>query len=232
MGTSNGTKTVTEGQAGPDTTADEHGGKDQGGKDQGGEDQEDLILRVLGKQEIPIADLARDREQGSGEELRAQILALYDEFRPRLYRYMRSMHLGREHAEEVIQETFMRFATKRLEGCDIENQQGWVVRVAHNLALDLLKRERKAGVPAEGLNLLIENRADPALSPEDMYLQKEQFEIMKKALSGMKPQHRYCFRLRVEGLHYKDIGTTLGISEQRAAFIVKQVAMRLAAICG
>jgi RNA polymerase sigma-70 factor (ECF subfamily) len=227
MGTSNGTKTVTEGRAGPDTTADEQGGEDQGGKDQAG-----IILRVLGKQEIPTADLKRDREQAPGDELRAQILALYDEFRPRLYRYMRSMHLGREHAEEVIQETFMRFATKRLEGCDIENEQGWVVRVAHNLALDLLKRERKAGVPAEGLNLLIENRADPALSPEDMYLQKEQFEIMKKALSGMKPQHRYCFHLRVEGLHYKDIGTTLGISEQRAAFIVKQVAMQLAAICG
>jgi RNA polymerase sigma-70 factor (ECF subfamily) len=55
---------------------------------------------------------------------------------------------------------------------------------------------------------------------------------MKSALEALKPKHRQCFEMRVQGFAYKDISLALGISEQRAAFVVKQVAVRLAAICG
>lgn len=161
-----------------------------------------------------------------------RILDLYDEYRPRLYRYLRSMSLRRDWAEEVIQETFMRLTAKLLEKDDIENVQGWVVRVAHNLAVDVFKKERGEVVTDEAINFLMKNRADPSLSPEEAYSQNEQSIQMKLALSALKPQHRECFQMRAHGFRYKDIGLALGISEQRAAFVVKQVAVRLAAICG
>lgn len=163
---------------------------------------------------------------------REKILALYDEFRPRLFRYMRSMNLGRDQADEVIQETFMRLTAELLKENRIENIQGWIVRVAHNLAIDLLKKERGQVIASENAAFLIENRVDPALSPEDAYSKKEQSRRMKSALSALNPQHRQCFQMRAQGLRYRDIGLALGISEQRAAFVVRQVAVRLAAECG
>jgi len=179
--------------------------------------------------------LSGSKEWVSGQrrlsgDLRENILALFDEYRPRLFRYMRSMNLGRDQAEDVIQETFMRLATELLKRDDIENVQGWIVRVAHNLAADLLRKERGPVMTAENASFVIENRADPGLSPEEAYSKKEQSRRMKIVLSTLKPQHRQCFQMRTQGFRYKDIGLALGISEQRAAFVVKEVAVRLAVI--
>ncbi|HEY1742003.1 MAG TPA: sigma-70 family RNA polymerase sigma factor [Granulicella sp.] len=167
-----------------------------------------------------------------GDSREAFILALYDEYRPRLYRYMQSMQLGRDHADEVIQETFMRLTMELLKENKIENVQGWIVRVAHNLAINVLKKERGTVVNDEARSFVMENRADPALSPEETYANKEQFKLMRTVLSSLKPQHRQCFQMRAQGFPYKDIGLALGFSEQRAAFVVKQVAVRLAAVYG
>ena len=167
--------------------------------------------------------------QSSGDA-QQRIMALYDEYRPRLYRYLRSMNLRRDWAEEIIQETFMRLTAKLLKADDIENVQGWIVRVAHNLGVDVLKKERSSIPTDEGTSSLITNRADPALSPEEAYLRNERFKKLNAAVLALKPQHRQCFQMRAHGFRYKDIGVALGISEQRAALIVKQVAVRLAAM--
>jgi len=171
-------------------------------------------------------------QPGLSPDAQQRILTLYDEYRPRLYLYLRSMSLGRDWAEEVIQETFMRLTAKLLQKDDIENVQGWVVRVAHNLAMDVFKKERGEVGADESIAFLIKNRADPSLSPEEAYSKNEQSTQMRLALMALKPQQRECFQMRAHGFRYKEIGLALGISEQRAAFVVKQVAVRLAAICG
>jgi RNA polymerase sigma-70 factor (ECF subfamily) len=180
----------------------------------------------------PSANERAEECSSEPSDPRARILALYDEFRPRLYRYMRSMHLGQDQADEVIQETFMRLTAELLKRNQIENVPGWIVRVAHNLAIDLMKREQGPVVATESAAFLIGNRVDPSLNPEDAYAKKEQSWRMTNALSTLNPQHRQCFQMRAQGLRYRDIGLALGISEQRAAFVVKQVAVRLATICG
>jgi RNA polymerase sigma-70 factor (ECF subfamily) len=184
------------------------------------------------------ADDAEAAENWAGSQskptvrARDRILELYDEFRPRLFRYLRSLHLRPDQVDEVIQETFMRLTMQLLKETEIENIQGWIVRVAHNFALTLQKKERRSMVRSEGETFAIENRPDLALSPEEAYSSKEQFKHMNEVLSRLKPQHRQCFQMRAQGLRYKDIGHALGMSEQRAAFVVKQVAVQLAAICG
>ena len=115
-----------------------------------------------------------------GDSREAFILALYDEYRPRLYRYMQSMQLGRDHADEVIQETFMRLTMELLKENKIENVQGWIVRVAHNLAINVLKKERGTVVNDEARSFVMENRADPALSPEETYANKEQLKLIDR----------------------------------------------------
>jgi RNA polymerase sigma-70 factor (ECF subfamily) len=160
------------------------------------------------------------------------ILPLYDEYRPRLYRYMRSMQLGPEEAEEIVQETFMRLTIEFRKGGELENVRGWIVRVAHNLAVNLLKKENGRIVDADSRPAEMRNLVDPSSGPEETYSKQERSRLMHLTLSGIKPQHRQCFQMRAQGLTYKEIGLAMGISGQRAALLVKQVGVRLAATCG
>jgi RNA polymerase sigma-70 factor, ECF subfamily len=189
---------------------------------QAGRTQQEVVTSD-GKDIAGLADASDPREQ---------ILALYDEYRPRLFRYIRSMSLDRDQAEEVIQETFMRLTTELLRETDVDNVQGWIVRVAHNLAVDALKRRARDGMGNSESSVVLESRIDPTLNPEEAYSKKEQARCMEVALATFSEQQRNCFHMRVQGFRYKDIGLAFGISEQRAAFVVKQVAVRLAAICG
>jgi RNA polymerase sigma-70 factor (ECF subfamily) len=162
-----------------------------------------------------------------------QIIELYDKFRPRLLRYIQNMYLSREQAEEVIQETFMRLTTEFMQKSDIANVQGWIVRVAHNQAVDLIKKKERDSTHFCALSPVhLATSVDPSWSPEEKCLKKEQIEQIEAALLNLNPQKRQCYNMRVQGFRYRDIGLALGISEQRAALIVKQVSVRLAAICG
>jgi len=62
--------------------------------------------------------------------------------------------------------------------------------------------------------------------------EKEQRQAIETTLLRFTPKQQQCFHMRAEGFRYKDIGLALGISEQRAAFIVKQVIVRLTTIFG
>jgi RNA polymerase sigma-70 factor, ECF subfamily len=162
-----------------------------------------------------------------------QIIELYDKFRPRLLRYIQSMYLSREQAEEIIQETFMRLTTEFMQKSDIANVQGWIVRVAHNQAVDLIKKKERDSTHFCRLSPVhLATSVDPSWNPEEKCLKKEQIKQIEAALLNLDPQKRQCFNMRVQGFRYRDIGLALGISEQRVALIVKQVSVRLAAICG
>jgi len=198
------------------------------------------LLRTFGAEDRTLDTIGNllEREEQHVEQqslnarLEGQILALYDEYRPRLFRYIRSMNLNRDQAEEVIQETFTRLTTRLLKEDDIDNMQGWIVRVAHNYAVDVLKKNVRDSSGTADHTFTIENRVDPTPNPEEAYSRKEQLRRMETALSALTPRERQCFQLRAQGFGYREIGMTFGISEQRAALIVKQVAVRLAATCG
>jgi RNA polymerase sigma-70 factor (ECF subfamily) len=168
-------------------------------------------------------------------EQHALIVALYDELSRELYRYVSGMRLGREHTKEIIQETFLRLSMQMTKDDEIENIRGWIIRVAHNLAVDMRRKMNQQWKDAEEELQAMEamaERSDPSPDPEEVYLKEEQLQRMKMALETFKPKHRYCFEMRTQGFRYKDIAEALGMSEQRVALVVKNVTIRLAAICG
>jgi RNA polymerase sigma-70 factor, ECF subfamily len=196
------------------------------------EDEIHCALRLLREEEIAVFEEQNLEKRITATDTLQQILTLYDEFRPKLIRYMHKMYLNRDAAEEVIQEAFLRLTSELLNGSPIENVQGWIIRVAHNLAVDVIKRkERDAARLTDISTAEFETLVDPAAGPEEVFQREEQGKQMETALMTLNPQQRQCFDLRVQGFRYKDIGQALGISEQRAAIVVKQVAVRLAALC-
>lgn len=172
-------------------------------------------------------------QQQFGTDPYEQVLALYKEYRPRLFGYLRSLHLGRDEAEEVIQEAFLGLTNKLLKKVKIENVQGWIVHVAHDLAVDVIRRrDRNTKLFQDAADFEFESVRDRRSSPAETLLEKERRQAIETALERFTPQHRQCFYMRAEGFRYKDIALALGISEQRVALIVKQVIVRLVVLCG
>jgi RNA polymerase sigma-70 factor (ECF subfamily) len=200
---------------------------------------EDDLLRI----QVNVVRLL-DEPIDSGEEdgkiatrhknadAREQIATLYDEYYPRVYGYLLSLNTTREEAEELAQEAFLRLLAQLADGQEIEKPQGWVIRVAHNLAVNLQRRNalRRSGTHEEGWTF--PDPPDPALNQEERCLVEERNWRLDNALMSMNPQHRECFLMRAQGLSYSEIGGAMNISMQRAAIIVKRAATRLAVICG
>ncbi len=161
-----------------------------------------------------------------------QLLALYDKNRRPLLQYLSSLRIGRDQAEELIQEAFARLTKEMIKGHEIDNTEAWIVRVTRNLAIDTAKRnDRYDAIFSAITDYGLDTWADPGLNPEQEFMQEERVRKIRDAVKLLTPQQQQCFQLRAQGFHYRDIGIALGISEQRAALVVKHAAMRIAAMC-
>jgi DNA-directed RNA polymerase specialized sigma24 family protein len=74
---------------------------------------------------------------------RATIADLYTREREGLYRYLVSSGVEPAQAQDVTQEAFLRLYAALRDGASIHSLKGWVYRVAHNLAVDSLLRDRR-----------------------------------------------------------------------------------------
>lgn len=200
--------------------------------------EEDPALETVCAEPLPPEDWdcrepdeSQSRIEKSEAQIKEQVLAHYREIRPRLFRYLRSLEVGRDQADEIIQETFLRLTTQLLAKREIKTLEGWVIRVAHNLAINAQERmNREEHLLSSGWDVLSE-RVDPSANPEQLYLEKEQRQRMKEALKQLSEKQRACFLMRTQGFRYQEIAVALGITIGRANVLVQRAAERLAALC-
>jgi len=109
-------------------------------------------------------------------------------------------------AEDAAQEAFIR-AWQKLPGYKPRSPfRNWLFRIATNIALDTLRRERET-VDLEAVQL-----QTPNASPESCYDRTEQAELVRAAVLALPPASRAVLVLReYEGLSYRQIAETLGI---------------------
>jgi RNA polymerase sigma-70 factor (ECF subfamily) len=137
-----------------------------------------------------------------------QVTRLYEEARDDVYRYLITLGLAPGQAQEAAQEVFLRLYMTLQKGESIQNPRGWVFRVAHNLGLDWRAKERAVPLEPEAEAAL----RDPARSVESDLLEKERMTQISEAWQGLSPQQKQCLHLRAEGLRYREIAESLGIS--------------------
>ncbi len=87
----------------------------------------------------------------AGERLeRENLTRLMAEIRPRLHRYCARMVGSVFDAEDIVQEALAKAAEALPSAGNIEKAERWLFTIAHNAALDALRRrKRKAEVPLE-----------------------------------------------------------------------------------
>ena len=141
-----------------------------------------------------------------------------------MLRYLHCIAGNQADAEELTQETFLRLYVEIRERCEPANAHAWIFRVAHNLAIDHIRR-RGAASAAVNLDDVAEDLADGSDSAEQKIIERERRQRVQQALAWLSPQQRQCLELRAEGLRYREISDVLGIQISSVrTFIVRAVA--------
>lgn len=181
------------------------------------------LATVLGV-EIDVSAADGSHVSNAREAARTQTVRLFRELREPLGRYVASLGVSPPEIEEVVQESFLRLhrhLSSRMQSGD-RNLSGWVFRVAQNLV-----RDRRRGWHDRNVDS-IEDRPEAALasapgdSPEEQVLHLEKVKRLRAALTGLPDQQRQCLHLRAEGLRYREIAGTLGVSVTKVADMIRE----------
>jgi RNA polymerase sigma-70 factor (ECF subfamily) len=111
--------------------------------------------------------------------------------------------VGRQDAEDVSQDAFLRAFHRLGDFRGDAPFRAWLLRIAHNSALDHLARRRAEPVDPETLD---ESETTPQRLPAERLEVRERIERLERKLRGLTPQHRVVLVLRdAEGLSYEEI---------------------------
>ena len=137
---------------------------------------------------------------------------LYQQYLPRIYRYLLARLPTAEDAAEACQQVFL----KALETIPAYDERGlpfaaWIFRIARNTAIDAARR-RRTTVPWE----LLPESAHPLEpeQPESAFLRRESVSRFEELLAPLDDDRRDLLILRfVAGLTTKEIAGILGKSD-------------------
>ena len=151
------------------------------------------------------------------------ILALYVAHRDQLVDYASKILDDRAHAEDVVQEAYLRLdaaAATRLLGEPLR----YLYRIVRNLALDTrrgLQRDRKRLVPDDGTTVADIREDRP--SPEATAVARDELRVMSEAMAELPERTRIAIELHRFGeCTFKEIAAHLGISVGLAHALVIQ----------
>lgn len=143
-------------------------------------------------------------------------LAIFLAHRPALVRLAAAIVGCRIRAEDVVQDSCMRFVCDEAVGTEALNPAAYLQRMVRNLAFDHVRRrgaETRAVSGCAAACLL----HPPTHTPEDLSLCRQDLRAACSAIGAMPPRQRRAFVLhRIYGLTFREIGEQLGVSTATA----------------
>jgi RNA polymerase sigma-70 factor (ECF subfamily) len=154
----------------------------------------------------------------------------FEQLREPVFRYLTATFGGeRLQAEEITQDAFLQLYRSMSDGQAIQNVRAWTFRVAHNLAVNRIRRRQFiAPLTEEEWEELQQSVVAKDLNPEQNLLQKEKLDRLRKAISRLTTVERECLNLRTKGFRYREIGEILEISARSVANTLYRVIEKLA----
>jgi RNA polymerase sigma-70 factor (ECF subfamily) len=139
-------------------------------------------------------------------QLEEEVVALFEQLRNPLLRYLLSFRISVPDAEEIVQDVFLALFQHLRRGRSRKNLRGWLFRVAHNLALkNRLKAQRQQ--PGEP-----EAQMATGPGPEEQAADQQRQQRLRAVMNALPELDQYCLSLRAEGLPYREIAAILDIS--------------------
>jgi RNA polymerase sigma-70 factor (ECF subfamily) len=147
---------------------------------------------------------------------------IYEAERESIYSYLLYFGVPPGRAQELVQDSFLKLYRKMSQGETIDNPRAWLYKVAHNAALRVYEREPRFDELDPNLQL-IEDSADP----ERGLIDRQRRSALVQAMRDLSPQQRNCIHLRVQGLRYREIAETIGISTSSVGEFLRRAVARL-----
>ena len=145
---------------------------------------------------------------------RIDVAQLYDGHAPSLFAFLLNFTRDENDTRDLLQEIFVKIAREPSLLDGIENERAFLIRLAHNLAIDLIRRrssrERtKENFAAEKLSVFA-----PTGDPDEEFFRKE----LSIALADLPEDQRAVVHLKLwEGLSFEAIAEALEIPPNTAA---------------
>lgn len=160
------------------------------------------------------------------DELLADYLTHWHSLTRRLQRRVGS----RDLAEDAMQETYMRLCD--MGGAAVKDRQAMILRIAANIAIDLVRRERRHTERATSDDDVLDAVTDPAPSAETRLIDKQSLDALARALAAMPAKPRTALLLaRCHGWTHARIAARLGVSESMVAKYLVQALCRCRDAC-
>jgi len=177
--------------------------------------------------ELPALVASKPASTYAASELENEVLALFDDLRDPLVRYVCALGASVGDGEDLIQDVFLALFKHLQRNGSRTNLQGWLFRVAHNLAL-----KRRARLRRERDHLDLSPHAahalpDPQQNPEQRLVEERRRQRLISVVRALPERDRHCMYLRGHGLRYREIAQVLGISLGTVAKSVARAVARL-----
>ena len=140
--------------------------------------------------------------------------SIYDQHAPALYAFLLNFTRSEADTRDVLQELFLKLAAQPASLADVRDVRGWLIRLAHRLAIDAHRRrtshtsavERAAAEPAKIFA--------PAADADAQGFR----EALDAALGELPAEQRAVVHLHLwEGRTFAEIAAALGIPANTAA---------------
>lgn len=135
-------------------------------------------------------------------------------YKKRIYTVAYRMMGNHLDADEVTQETFVRVYEKRSELKSVRYFSSFILRIATNYAIDLIRKRQKKLVPVDDLAFLPEVQAEMSeriISPDQSLENAEILSAIKEAIERLPPRQKIAIILHdVEGYSKLETANALG----------------------
>ena len=138
---------------------------------------------------------------------------LYEEFLPKVFRYVRYRVNDLQVAEDLTSEVFEKAVTSFSKfSSDRASFSTWIFTIARNTVIDHYRvRGRRQTVSLEGAAIEVSS-SDP--SPDEAVEKQEERERLRACLSDLSPEEQEIISLKFgSGLNNRQIARTTGLSE-------------------
>lgn len=133
--------------------------------------------------------------------LKISFLETFDTYNDAIFRFCLVKTSNKELAEDLTQETFMRYWQSLSDGKEMSHTRSFLYTIANNLVIDWYRKKKSASLDA---------LSDEGFDPEDTQLlsvQKQaEFEEVLSTIADLEEKDKEVLLLRfVEGLNPRDI---------------------------
>jgi len=178
-----------------------------------------------------VPEMAADSLLEIQLEGRRRFLELVADLRPELHRYCARMTGSVADGEDIVQDTLARAYYLLPEMTELPPLRPWLFRIAHNRALDYLKRYETR--MSEPLEVVLESARDPAPDPGDAIAHEQAVHAALSRFVELAPAQRSCVILKdVLDHSLEEIGALLQLTLPAVKAALHRGRLRLRELAG